>query len=185
MSNNNHFTIAAATEADVEGIGEAQLESWLQTYPNKELGIDRVWIKKELGFLVEKQGNDFRRKTVKESLSPGSNTLYLVVKNDQGRIKGFLHVTKRKDGALLDAIYLTKEAQGTGIAQLLMKRALVFAGNLSMKVEVAEYNDRAIHFYQKYRFIKQADPATKHLHRDKIPVMTMMRTADTDVSNEI
>jgi ribosomal protein S18 acetylase RimI-like enzyme len=171
------FTVSPATEADVEGIGEAQLESWVQTYPNAELGIDEEWIRDQVGFLAEKRGNDFRRKTVQASQQPGSNQLYLVVKNQQNRVRGFLHITREVDHATFDAIYLTQEAQGIGIADELMGRALDFAGHLPMTVEVADYNDRAIRFYEKYGFEKQIGDAKKHLHRDKIPIMVMKRPA--------
>ena len=157
------------------GIGEAQRESWLETYPNSALGIDESFLKRQFEPLTDKKGNDFRLNTVREASEPDSNVLYLAVKNQQGKIRGFLHIAKHGDSATFEAIYLTKDAQGTGVAHELMHRALDFAGHLPMTVNVADYNGRAIHFYEDYGFVKQ--PNTTRIHHEKIPIMTMKRPA--------
>jgi ribosomal protein S18 acetylase RimI-like enzyme len=182
MSNTvTQFTISRATEADAEAVGQAHLQSWLETYPNAELGIDEQWIRDQVGFLAETEGNHFRRNSIRHARQPGSNTLYLVVRNEAAKIKGFLHVSRHKDYADFDAIYLTKEVQGTGVAHELMAAALKFAGELPMRLEVADYNQRAIKFYERYGFVRQPDPPKKHLHRDKIPIITMKREVKHEV----
>lgn len=170
-----HFTITPAQLEDAEVLGEVHLESWLQTYPNEELGIDEKWIRETFTKIVSEDGNEFRRNTIKESYQPNSRILYLVVRDKQGKARGFLHAS-RADGdnpARLDAIYLTDDVKGTGVAQELMKKALEFVGEQTMELQCATYNPRAINFYEKYGFVKQ--PGTIVKHRAKIPVMTMIR----------
>ncbi|HEY5441999.1 MAG TPA: GNAT family N-acetyltransferase [Candidatus Saccharimonadales bacterium] len=167
------FTITPATKADVLGIGQAHLQATREAYPNKDLGIDVAWINKQYGFLVADKGNKFRQGTVRQSQVPNGNVLYLVVKNKQGKICGFLHVERRKEDAYLAAIYLIEEARGSGVAQTLMDRALTFAGDLPMTLSVADYNQRAISFYEKYGFEKV--PNSRKILKEKLPIIDMQR----------
>src|SRR5664279_5174338 len=89
------FTIETpSTRQDNIGIGEAQLQSWVETYQNQELGIDEAWIRSEVGFLVEDRGVDFREKTIKEANQAESNLLYRIAKDESGKVVGFLHATR-------------------------------------------------------------------------------------------
>lgn len=180
---NHRFEIVSATLGDEVGIGEAHLQSWLETYPNEEYGVTEEWIKDELSFLVEDgvadNGHDngvpFRRKLI-EGLD--SNKLYEVVKDENGKIQGFMYV-ERKDGVVgLNAIYLTNALKGTGVAYKLMDRVVDFADNLPIKLQVVAYNERAIKFYKKYGF-KKGD-IEKELFYGKMPVLNMRR----EVGNE-
>jgi ribosomal protein S18 acetylase RimI-like enzyme len=173
---NHQFTISKAVEDDAEEIRQAQFESWLHTYPNEELGIDELWIREQ--FKDDEKRNEFLRSLIRESLKPDSNKLYLVVKNPDGKPRGFLYVTRHADHAVFDAIYLTKDVQGTGVAHELMEHALDFAGHLPMKVDVADYNERAIHFYERYGFVKVPD--SRRMHREKIPIIDLERPADKE-----
>lgn len=170
------FIITQATLEDAEGIGEAQLQSWRETYPNEELGISEEWVQEAVGHVAEEGGNNFRRKTIEESLKPDSSTLYLVVKNSEGKARGFLHVTRKEPVAYFDAIYLTKEVQGTGVAHDLMQKALNFLKGLPVEVRAASYNDRALKFYEQYGF--KVTGELEELHKGKMPITVMVREAD-------
>lgn len=172
------FEIHPATLDDVVGIGEAHLQSWLETYPNEEYEVDEDWIRDEFSFLVQdgqnKEGRDngipFRTKVI-ENID--DNTLYEVVKDENGIVQGFMHADRTDDVVNLNAIYLTNALKGTGVAHKLMEQAVTFAGNLPMKLQVAAYNERAIKFYEKYDFVR--GEVEEALFHDKIPVLNMKR----------
>ena len=168
------FTIETPrTREDAIGIGRAQLRSWFETYPNKEIGVDKNWIQDQIGYITTSEGDDFRMQQIERLKKHDASLLYKIVKDANGHIQGFLHVSKNTTSARLDAIYLTHEAQGTGVAYELMDRAVAFAGNLPIHLAVAAYNGRAVRFYEKYGFVKGAiDP---ELHRGKIPILNMHR----------
>lgn len=174
------FEIQPATLDDVVGIGEAHLQSWLETYPNEEYGVDEDWIKDEFNFLVQdgqnKEGRDngipFRTKVI-ENLD--DNVLYEVVKDENGVVQGFMHADQADDVVNLNAIYLTNALKGTGVAHKLMEQAIAFAGNLPMKLQVVAYNERAIKFYERYGFVR-GEPE-KELFHGKMPVLNMRREA--------
>lgn len=177
------FVITPASEEDSQGVGVAHLQSWRETYPNKKLGIDIDWVNETVGFLAEDRGRDYRRNTIRRSHAFPEKILYLVAKTKQGKIVGFLHVEKTDDTALFEAIYLLQEAQGTGLADDLMHRALEFAGNKPMSLEVASYNPRAIRYYHKYGF--EEVPGSSHIVRDKVPVFTMIRQPNREETDEV
>lgn len=169
--------VSPRTRQDNIGIGQAQLQSWIETYPNQELGIDEEWIHSEVGHLVKKRGIDFREKQIELALESDANILYKIAKDKTGKIYGFLHVSKDETSAKLDAIYLIKDAQGSGVANELMHYALDFIGNLPANLEVAAYNERAIRFYERHGFTKRT--VNKELHRGKIPILNMHRKGET------
>lgn len=175
------FEIQPATLDDVVGIGRAHLQSWLETYPSEEYGVDEDWIRDEFSFLVQdgqnKEGRDngipFRTKVI-ENL--GDSVLYEVVKDENGVVQGFMHTDRTDDAVNLNAIYLTNALKGAGVAHKLMQQAIAFAGNLPMKLQVVEYNERAIKFYEKYGF--KRGEREEELFHDKIPLLNMRREAN-------
>lgn len=80
----------------------------------------------------------------------------------------------------LQAIYVLPERQGMGIGKLLWKRAVeFFDGKLPVVLQVANYNESAISFYQRLGFSMHTGRFhTKDSHALKngkeIPVMTMV-----------
>lgn len=179
----HRFEIVPATLGDEVGIGEAHLQSWLETYPNEKYGVTEEWIKNEFGFLIKDgvaangidNGIPYRRKMI-EKLD--SNTLYEVVKDENGTIQGFMYAYKQNEVVDLGAIYLTNVLKGTGVAYKLMDQAVAFAGSLPIKLQVIAYNERAIAFYEKYGFKKGA--IEKELFHDKMPVLNMKREASNE-----
>jgi len=167
------FAIETATGADISNIGHVHLQSMLETYPNREAGIDGTWINQKLGFLIEPDSDEFRRQIVLRAEADPEHTLYLVVRNIEGEVVGFFHYTHDEQKATLEAIYLLKEARGMGIADQLMRRGLEFAGDLPISLEVLDYNQRAIHLYEKYGF--ETVPNSHKFLREKLPVLSMQR----------
>ena len=177
------FVITPATDEDAAGVGVAHLQSWRETYPNQKLGIDINWIDEKVGFLAEDKGRDYRRNTIRRSHAFPEKILYLVAKTKTGKIVGFLHVELEDEMALFEAIYLLQEAQGTGLADELMQRALEFAGDKPMYLEVASYNPRAIRYYHKYGF--EEVPNSSTIFREKVPVFAMKRQPNREESDEV
>ena len=167
------FNIETAAQADISAIGYVHLQAMLETYPNKEAGIDQKWINDKLGFLAEAQGDEYRRQTVLKAETDPEHTQYLVVRNRQGNVVGFFHCSRGDHHAKLEAIYLIEEARGTGIADKLMLRGLEFAGDMPITLDVLDYNQRAIGLYEKYGF--ETIPNSHKLIRGKLPGFSMRR----------
>lgn len=178
-NNGRRFEVLPATVDDAVGIGEAHLQAWVETYPNEEYGVTEDWIRNEFGYLVKDgkapngkdNGIPFRRKVI-EKLD--EDTIYEVVKDEDGVIQGFAHVDKTDTEVHLNAIYLTNNLKGTGVAQKIMDRVLDFFGDLPMVLQVVSYNERAIKFYERNGFVKMDQD--KELFHSKMPVTNMKRS---------
>ena len=175
------LAIETATEADVSGIGRAHFQSMLETYPNPGAGVDEAWIHQNLAYTMSPQGDGFRRQTVHQAETDPGHTLYLVVRNIQGQVVGFFHSTRSEHRAKIEAIYLTREARGTGTADELMRRGLEFAGDRPISLEVLDYNQRAIRLYERYGFA--IVPDSLRLEKEKLPLITMQRLATREAES--
>ena len=162
----HNYLIQNATLEDVVGIGVAHFESTREAYPNERAGITVEWIDETWSFLKEEKGDEHRRGTVTKSEADPDHNLYLDAKDAEGKIVGFIHARKTDDEAKLEGLYLLKEAQGTGLADDLMVLAIDFAGALPMQLEVADYNDRAIAFYERYGF--EIFPGKRGIIKEKL-----------------
>jgi len=170
------FEIQQATSDDAVGIGLVHLQATVDTYPNEELGITAEWLTKTYTFLTDESGIDYRKGTVKEAETDPDHNLYQVCKDEQGKVVGFVHATKNQEKSKLEALYLLQEARGTGVADEMIRLAIDFAGNLPMELGVAQYNSRAIAFYERHGF--RLMPSRGEFVNEIIPVVPMIRSAE-------
>lgn len=179
----HNYAIQNATLDDVVGVGVAHFESTREAYPNEQAGITEEWIDKTWSFLKEESGDEFRRGTVRQAEADPEHNLYLASKDTEGKVVGFIHATKTDAGAKLEGLYLLEEAQGTGLADDLMERVLEFAGALPIELTVADYNERAIAFYERYKF--EIVPGKRGVIKKKLPVVAMKREPNEEGGHEV
>jgi ribosomal protein S18 acetylase RimI-like enzyme len=170
----NYFIFKSTTE-DIPKIRTLQAKIWTDTYPNKSAGIEKKWI----DHIVSKW-------LTPESLENSINFLapiftspdhYHCVAKINDSVCGFMHASKPGSQQLLGAIYVDMQYQGSGMAQKLMDSAMDwFDKTKDIKLEVADYNNRAISFYKKYGF--ELVKNSKHMFEDKIPTVYMIRKGD-------
>jgi ribosomal protein S18 acetylase RimI-like enzyme len=167
--------ITKTVYADIPGLRAVQARIWLDTYPNKTAGIQEKWIKKITDEWLTPDALKGSEKFLKPILiSP--NHFHRIVKAE-GSICGFVHASKAGAKQTLDAIYIDKKYQGSGIAQDMMDEAMNWLDKTKdITLEVADYNDRAIAFYKKYGF--KIVKSSRHVFADKIPTVNMVRKGD-------
>lgn len=168
------YIITAPLESDAEAIARAHALAWEQTYPNEEHGVTLEWVKKRMVNMTTPEGLKYRRNSIREANTDPARILYRVVKaKDSSEVYGFLYVTKDEEQAELQAIYLVDDAKGTGAAQDLMDEAVRFIGDLPCVLWTADYNQRAIRFYEKYGF--QRISGTDKPHHEILTIFKMER----------
>jgi len=160
------------SDADASAIGRMQLESWHQTYPSAEHGIDADWISEHMGSRTSPAADEFRRSLLAAQRADPANIFYRVARSG-GEIVGFVQAARAvgvaptvsapgdasadsqgagdhgREDATLEALYLLHEYQGTGLSGHMMAAVLDWLGDQAMRLEVASYNARAIRFYQR------------------------------------
>ncbi len=143
------ITVIRATFEDAKSIKLVQRDTWLYTYPNEKLGITLEHIKKR----VSKTGSKDSVRKFQEALALKNQRSWVAKENS--KTIGFCTAEKNPDTNQLKAIYVLPEYHGKEAGKMLIEHALEWLGNdKDIIVEVASYNDRAIHFYEKYGFVK-------------------------------
>ncbi|MFD0340238.1 GNAT family N-acetyltransferase [Streptomyces sp. NPDC127117] len=167
-----HVIEAPHTE-DAESLGLVQLRAWLQTYPNEKAGIDERWIREHRGYSATAEGiAQWRTFIVAAKQQP--DLLFCRVVRSDTEIVGFL-CGRRDDGVVLGPMYLLNEAQGKGVGGRMMSEFLAWAGSAPMRLWVTEYNERAVHFYERYGFKTTGE---REIWRGRLPNVRMIRDSE-------
>jgi len=166
------ISIRTATINDVPNIRKMHADSWVDTYPNKDLGITLEWIQEYTNQWLTpekiKDSQDFFK-----GIFGNPNHYYRVV-TDGNNILGMIHASKIDGKQYLGALYIDKKQHGTGVAHKMMDGAFSwFDLEKPIELEVAIYNKRAISFYRKHGF--EIDENSEHKFQDQIPSVNMTR----------
>lgn len=139
-------------DEDAEPLGRMHLRSWHETYPSAEHGVDAAWVDAHAGSKDSPAAAAARRRTFAAQRDDPSGVFYRVARRGDD-VVGLVHATRPGGGdATLEALYLLREHQGTGVADRLMAAALGWLGPQPMSLEVAAYNARALAFYRRHGF---------------------------------
>lgn len=171
------YIISEPESGDEIAIGPMHLQSWHETYTNKELGVDTAFINNNHGKVATEAGSEFRRKRIAEAKANPDKVMYKVVKDSQGEVVGFFIAEKDKKYNELQAIYLLDIAKGSGVADDLMRMFFDWIDpKLPCRLEAAAYNRRALKFYERYGF--KTTHKKMPLHYGKMPTVEMVRKVD-------
>lgn len=162
---------------DVPQIEEVFYKSWLNTYPNQEIGIAAEDIEELFKDRAQRAAN-----RLNHLAALPSNEIFLVAKKD-GVVIGVCRILIHKNYNQVQSIYILPEYQGLGVGTALWSQACKFSDpSKKMIVHVATYNKQAIDFYKELGFIDAGKRFTEERHRMQksgvlIPEMEMCRNA--------
>lgn len=172
------FSINAPKDGDEVGIGLAHKQAWLETYLNPEKGITEEVINDLIGHVAEEEGSDYRRNVFAEARLSPEKILYRVIKNNNGKVVGFMHCTKEEEYNELGGLYLLNEAKGSGTGGKLMEEFLSWADKSKpCQLEVYKNNLHAIGFYEKYGFVITDKSSVRT--KEKLDPFIMVRPVET------
>jgi len=168
------YLIRKPKPKDASAIQEVFYKTWLQTYPNEELGIKEKDIEDKLkDRFSEKSTNKF-----KEIISNLPDSHYFLVAELNSKIIGVCRAIKREEVNQLQAIYVLPEYQNKGIGRGFWNEVLSFFNDdKDIIVHVATYNNQAVEFYKKLGFKDAKKRFTEERHKignAYIPEMEMI-----------
>ncbi len=144
-----NITISKIIPEDALGIREVLRDTWIATYPNKELGITEADIADSYKDLFTEESI----KQFQERIRNFPDSIQTFVAKDGDRIMGVCRVIIEKDSNELKMLYVHPEYQGKGIGKALWEESKkLFNENNRIFVNVATYNNQAIKFYEKLGF---------------------------------
>lgn len=158
--------IEPATPDDAEVMCSIRDEAWLATYPNEKLGITEANVR------VNAQGLDGefvprRVAWLKDKITNTDGNWKAYVGKVDDEVRGFVIAsTDDKGRNFLNSIYVKPRFQGEGIGSKLMQKALDWLGrDEDIYLEVANYNDNAISFYERLGFVKTDNEVREEIDR--------------------
>lgn len=145
--------VEPAKPEDAAEVFDVQRRTWLDTYPNEAAGVTYEDLKARLegenGELIPQKVERW-----KEGIeSTGGKRATFVVRDNGGKIVGFVAPGIMGGQRRIGAIYVLPEAQGKGVGGKLLQKSIEWHGrNEDIFLHVASYNQNAIDFYKKYGF---------------------------------
>ncbi len=145
--------ITQATQKDISAIRSVQRQTWLETYPNKALGITRSDIADKFAHDDSPAG---RPLWLAERVAQFGNARYNAwVARAEGEVVGYCIAEKEQTQNRIKALYILPAFQKQGIGTALVDVASTWLGaDKKIYINVASYNARAIAFYQARGFEK-------------------------------
>ncbi len=131
------------------GIQEVFHKAWLATYPNEKIGITVDDIEDRFKDIYSEERVAKRRGHIEKSIE---NEAFLVAKEGD-KVVGLCRAVRYDDKNQLHAIYILPEYQGKGIGTKFWNSLRDFFDDAKdTYLEVADYNDKAIGFYERLGF---------------------------------
>ena len=142
------YNLQTATPNDIDGIVEAERQSWVMTYPNEAEGVATSDVENRFRDLSG------RTKAIQEEMAK-ENHRYTVVKVE-GKVIGYAHVLREHPSNEVVEMYVLADYQNQHIGRRLMEEALRWLGSEKpVELEVVTYNTRAMAFYRKFGFVEE------------------------------
>ncbi len=157
-------TITTAQPDDAEGIKNVQYKTWLTTYPNAEAGITVDDIEDRFKDRVTPEAIQAQRLRLKD---PQKGITVFVAKKDSA-VVGACAVECGEKENYLKMLYVLPEFQGMKIGWSLWEEARkLFNTKNATFVLVADYNAKAIEFYNRLGFKDTGERITDERFRMK------------------
>jgi ribosomal protein S18 acetylase RimI-like enzyme len=147
MERNERISIVPAVPEDAPGIFEVQYQTWKATYPNERAGVTLADIEERFR---EKEQRIARAAEHVAHPREGQSTF---VAKEGARVIGIIRVEAGEGHNELVMLYVLPEMQGRGVGGALWREAqTMFDSSKDTFVNVADYNERAIRFYEHLGF---------------------------------
>jgi ribosomal protein S18 acetylase RimI-like enzyme len=168
------LTIQRATTKDAFGIVEVRRNTWLETFPNKQIGITYDDIKNTLNLM------SFTEEVISiaKKINNCQNIRVWVAKNNDTVI-GYILAKKQVKVNRIEKIYVYNNYQKLGVGKKLLNEALDWLGTeKQITLETASYTTATISFYKSCGFVENGphiNEAAKLLDGKEIPVIRMIK----------
>ena len=148
-----NISVRKAKPSDAKNIQEVFYQTWLETYPNAEIGITKGDIEKKFESSFSEESISGLTKKI-ENLSKTTLFLVAIDEDNNGKIIGLCRVFLLETYNQLQAIYVLPAYQRKGVGLKLWEESKkYFQNEKDIIVQVAVYNEQAISFYRKLGFI--------------------------------
>lgn len=172
------FTVAIkeAAPEDAGAILRLLYDTWMDTYPNKELGITKEQIQEYFSPKLTEEAV----KQYAVGIERSAKNIRTYIAKEGEKIIGVARAVVHKSKNQLQVLYIHPSHQGKGVGGLLYKTVVPFFNTSNDSfVHVATYNKKAIGFYKKLGFTPTGKEWKNEKGGPKIPEMEMKLTSSS------
>ncbi|MEO6532742.1 MAG: GNAT family N-acetyltransferase [Pseudolysinimonas sp.] len=147
-------SIVRAQVSDAEALYDVMRATWLDTYPNGELGISVEDIRARI---EGEHGEDIPGRIERWRQTIADPDRIVFVAKDGGRVVGYVAPFFDEDEQhyRVGGLYVLPEAQGRGLGHLLVESSVASIGRQhDIYLHVVTYNHRTIEFYRRHGFVE-------------------------------
>lgn len=168
------YDIVSPTIDDAEGLAIVAYQSWIDTYPNDDLGISMEYIRKLREHWTSEDGIRRIRERIKR-LDSDTDFFLRVAKDSKGSVVGFIDGIKSDEAYELQDLFTFESTHGSGLgAQLWESFRSWVDPQKPIQLSVVPYTERAPAFYKKKGFLEI--PGSESFYKDTIlPTIKMER----------
>lgn len=168
------YNIAPPTVDDAEGLATVAYKSWIDTYPNENLGISVEYIRKLREHWISEDGIQLVRERIKR-LDSDTGFFLRVAKDSEGRVVGFIDGIEGNEAYELQDLFTSESTHGSGLGTQLWQSFKSWVDpRKPIRLSVVPYTDRAPAFYKKIGF--QEVPNSDAFYKNTIlPTIKMER----------
>jgi ribosomal protein S18 acetylase RimI-like enzyme len=146
---NIQIIIEKGKEEDIFEIQEVLYKTWIETYPNEKLGITRDDIEQRYKLMQTPENKEARIKRFRER----PQNAHTFVAKVNGKIVGCCTFIQHKNYDQLKMFYVLPSFQKKGVAKAMWEEIQkMFVTGKRIIVQVADYNEKAIKYYEKLGF---------------------------------
>lgn len=148
------YSIEHAKSSDAAGLYEVMRTTWLNTYPNDELGISVESIRARI---EGKHGEDIPKRTERWRQTIEDPDRHVFVAKQGDRVLGYVAPFYDEDEKhfRVGGLYVLPEAQGKGLGHQLIEASIASIGREhDIYLHVVTYNARTINFYKRHGFVE-------------------------------
>ncbi|XKT74359.1 MAG: GNAT family N-acetyltransferase [Patescibacteria group bacterium UBA2163] len=173
-------SIEEAQPEDARSITTLLYKTWMDTYPNEELGITEEQIEEYFAHRLSEEGIQSMARGI-ERIPP--NTKMYVVKVDN-EIVGVARGATYDDNNTLHSLYIDPDHQDKSLGYLLFSKIQTsLDSSKDTYLGVATYNQKAIDFYTRQGFVPTGK-VKEYKKPPHIPEMEMVLKADASQETE-
>jgi ribosomal protein S18 acetylase RimI-like enzyme len=168
------YNIVTPTVADAEGLATVSYQSWIDTYPNEELGISAEYVRNLRVHWISEDGIQRVRERIKR-LDTDTDFFLRVAKDSEGSVVGFIDGVKGDDAYELQDLFTNESTHGSGLGTQLWENFRSWTDpKKPVQLSVVPYTERAPAFYKKVGFHEV--PNSEGFYKDTIiPTIKMER----------
>lgn len=167
------INIVKARPEDALDINKILYRTWIETYPNSEVGVILEDVEELFKNRFTKEHLEIRREAIK-NIKSETELILIALDTDTSTVLGFCRGVRREESNQLQSIYVLPDYQRKNIGKMLwLEIKKFFDKDKKTIVQLATYNKNALGFYTSIGFKDKGKRFEQEKHKMPISGVTI------------